>query len=132
VAVNRPCKKGESGNPGGRPKDTENLRELARARTAEAVETLDAIMKNKRAPASARVSAACALLDRGFGKPVQALVGKEGEPPLIPTPVPLTSIELARELAYLLRAAAEHPNEPVEALPEILAPSARAAGDGDL
>jgi hypothetical protein len=36
-----------------------------------AVKTLAAICGNERAPASARVAAAAALLDRGWGKPTQ-------------------------------------------------------------
>ena len=68
-------KKGQSGNPGGRPKDEYGLRELARAKTKDALKTLEEIMSNKKAPHAARVSAACAILDRGHGKPVQAIEG---------------------------------------------------------
>lgn len=64
--------KGQSGNPGGRPKDTD-LREAARAHTQEAIKTLVIIMKGKKSPAAARVAAACALLDRGYGKPTQMM-----------------------------------------------------------
>lgn len=64
--------KGQSGNPGGRPKNSE-LRELCQAKTKEAVNTLMRIMQNKKAPAASRVAAACALLDRGYGKPIQAI-----------------------------------------------------------
>ena len=75
-------KKGQSGNPGGRPKEDRHLRELARERTIEAVETLSKIMRGKGHPAAARVSAACALLDRGYGRPAQAMevTGKDGKP----------------------------------------------------
>lgn len=65
--------KGRSGNPGGRPKEDPELKALARAHTATAVETLVEIMKGKRSPAAARVSAAQALLDRGYGKPPQTV-----------------------------------------------------------
>lgn len=64
--------KGQSGNPGGRPNDSE-LRELCRASTKEAVETLLTIMRSKKTPAAAKVTASVALLDRGYGKPVQAI-----------------------------------------------------------
>lgn len=64
-------KKGESGNPSGRPKLDPELKELARALTPAALRTLMEIMKNKNAAAAARVSAALAVLDRGHGKPVQ-------------------------------------------------------------
>lgn len=72
--------KGQSGNPGGRPKDELGLKELARARTKEALETLVEVMGDKESPAAARVTAACALLDRGYGKPTQTteITGKDG------------------------------------------------------
>jgi hypothetical protein len=63
-------KKGQSGNPGGLPKDLPGLRALARGHTAEAIETLAKIMMG-RYPAAARVQAANALLDRGYGRPQQ-------------------------------------------------------------
>jgi hypothetical protein len=65
--------KGVSGNPGGRPKLRTDLRELARANTVAAVETLARIMQDQKAPPAARVSAAVALLDRGYGRPAQAV-----------------------------------------------------------
>jgi hypothetical protein len=63
-------KKGQSANPGGRAKDLPGLRALARSHTAEAIETLAKIMIG-RYPAAARVQAANALLDRGYGRPQQ-------------------------------------------------------------
>lgn len=64
---------GQSGNPGGRPKALREVMELARAKTEAAVETLAGIMTNGSAPPAARVSAATALLDRGWGRPVQGV-----------------------------------------------------------
>ena len=63
--------KGKSGNPGGRPKVIGEIRDLARAHTTEAIETLVAILLNTKVPPAARVSAANAILDRGWGKPTQ-------------------------------------------------------------
>ena len=65
--------KGQSGNPGGRPKEVAGVRELARQHTPDAVATLVAIMQNEDAPPAARVSAANSLLDRGYGRPNQAV-----------------------------------------------------------
>lgn len=62
-------KKGQSGNPGGRPKVAGHVKELARQYTAEAVEALVATLREEKG--SARVAAAQALLDRGYGKPTQ-------------------------------------------------------------
>lgn len=60
---------GVSGNPGGRPKSDATIRELAKQHTEEALLILVEIAMNKKSPPSARVHAACALLDRGWGKP---------------------------------------------------------------
>jgi hypothetical protein len=70
--------KGQSGNPGGRPKQDDELRELAKAQTAEALKTLAQVMRSKKSPAAARVMAANSILDRGYGKPAQQ-IGLSGE-----------------------------------------------------
>ena len=43
-----PFKKGQSGNPGGRPKVVAEVKELARAHTGEAIKTLVSIMTNPK------------------------------------------------------------------------------------
>ncbi len=50
-----------------------DIRSLARSHTGKAIRVLAGIMKESRAPAAARISAAIALLDRGWGKPQQAI-----------------------------------------------------------
>lgn len=74
--------KGQSGNPGGRPKAVVEVINAARQHTAEAIKTLATICKNADSPESARIAAAVALLDRGWGKPVQPaeVTGKDGGP----------------------------------------------------
>ena len=62
---------GQSGNPTGLPKGVAEVRAAARQHTAAAIATLAEIAASRKAPASARVSAAEALLDRGWGKAVQ-------------------------------------------------------------
>lgn len=64
---------GQSGNPCGRPKRDLDVVDLARAHTEAAIETLATIMQDAAVPASARVSAATALLDRGYGRAPQSL-----------------------------------------------------------
>lgn len=64
---------GQSLNPGGLPKGLGEVKDLARRHTKEAVMTLVEIMGDKLQPAPARVGAAVALLDRGWGKPTQAV-----------------------------------------------------------
>ena len=64
---------GVSGNPSGRPKIVGEVMELARQHTAKAISTLVEIMQDEGAPKAARVAAASAILDRGYGKPRQAV-----------------------------------------------------------
>ena len=67
---------GQSGNPGGRPKEVGHVRDLARQHTEAAIETLAAIMNDADEKAPARVAAAEALLARGWGKSIQTMEGK--------------------------------------------------------
>jgi len=76
-----PWRKGHSGNPGGRPVGYGEIRQLARAHTTTALETLVEVAKNAKSE-SARVAAAVALLDRGWGRPTQPLAGDADEPPI--------------------------------------------------
>jgi hypothetical protein len=50
-----------------------SLTDLAQTHAAAAVQTLFSIMSNEAEAASARVAAANAILDRGFGRPRQAV-----------------------------------------------------------
>lgn len=59
------------------------VRALARRHSKTAVKVLAAIMNNEEGPATARVSAAQALLDRGWGKAAQMLAGEEGGLPIL-------------------------------------------------
>jgi hypothetical protein len=68
-------KPGQSGNPGGRPKVIAELKDLARAYTLEALDTLASVMRDKGAPPAARVAAVAHILDRGYGKPTQHISG---------------------------------------------------------
>ena len=66
-----PFQKGQSGNPGGRPKEIAEVKELARQYTAEAIERLLFWMRSRDPRAS--VAAAQALLDRAYGKAPQQI-----------------------------------------------------------
>ena len=68
--------KGQSGNPGGRPRDEQKVAELARSYTREAIETLAELMRSGNEE-RVRGMAAQALLDRGWGKPKVEVVSDE-------------------------------------------------------
>ena len=74
-------KPGQSGNPSGRPKEAFHVRDLARVHTDEAVRILVKIMRSSTSD-KARVVAAQAILDRGWGKPIQEMRhgGLDGTP----------------------------------------------------
>ena len=63
------------------PKAKAEIRSLARAHTEKAINVLVGVMRQKKAPPAARVSAANALLDRGWGKPAQPQTG-DGDSPM--------------------------------------------------
>ena len=68
-------------------------KELARKHTAKAIETLVSIMDNPKAAPAARVSAANALLDRGYGKPPQHITGEGGPSFVVRLPEPAKNPE---------------------------------------
>lgn len=70
-----PFAPGQSGNPSGRPKDVGHVKELARAHTEAAIRALVEALGDEKT----KVPAAVALLDRGWGKPAQAVTGEDGE-----------------------------------------------------
>jgi len=70
-------KPGQSGNPGGRPKENAELKEACRTHTEAAIATLVFWMKQRKDGKSA-IAAARELLDRGYGKPEQAITGPDG------------------------------------------------------
>ena len=49
------------------------VRDLARGKTEKAINTLVSVMDSKESPPNARVAAAVALLDRGWGRPPSML-----------------------------------------------------------
>ncbi|MBR0034647.1 MAG: hypothetical protein IJP54_03115 [Synergistaceae bacterium] len=64
-------KPGQSGNPGGRPKIPEDVREATRAACPAAIKLLVKVMKDEEEKTAYRLDAAKTLLDRGYGKPMQ-------------------------------------------------------------
>lgn len=93
----RPFTKGVSGNPGGRPKRTEEELDLAqacRAKTREALEVIESLMAesvNERV----RLAAAQYLIDRGWGRATER-VEHAGEP----VALAVLGVDLTPEQAY--------------------------------
>ena len=69
TARGRPFQPGQSGNPLGRPKIPEDVREATRAACPKAVAVLIELLDDKKS--LIRLEAAKTLLDRGYGKPMQ-------------------------------------------------------------
>lgn len=63
--------KGESGNPGGRPKEEREVIQLAREKSTRAIERLCEWIESDNPKAS--VSACTAVMNRAFGLPSQTL-----------------------------------------------------------
>ena len=59
------------------------IKALARKHSRAAIKTVAAIMNQADGPATARVSAAQALLDRGWGKAAQPIAGEEDGLPVL-------------------------------------------------
>ena len=72
---------GESGNPAGLPKGIAEVRELARTYTKPAIEKLARLMESGYSE-QVQLMAANALLDRGWGKPMQPFAGEDIAPPV--------------------------------------------------
>lgn len=68
-------KKGMSGNPGGRPKVPEQVREMLKAATPRAAALLIACIDDENMPIKDRMDAAKTVLDRVYGKPTQPIDG---------------------------------------------------------
>lgn len=99
-------KKGQSGNPNGRPKhlmpDGRTVAEAARDFGPRALEVLIEVAEDKTAPASARAGAASTLIERGFGKATQPISGDpDGAPIQSETKFDLTGLplEVQRQIA---------------------------------
>lgn len=76
-----PWAKGQSGNPGGRPKTLAEVKALAQKHTLDAIKALVKIA-TKGKNEGAVVSAANSIMDRAYGKPTQPISGDADAPPI--------------------------------------------------
>lgn len=75
---------GAGRKPGKVGRAKRELQEMAKDHAQDALSTLAKIMADVEQPAAARVSAANAILDRGYGKPPQAVqLGGDADNPII-------------------------------------------------
>lgn len=72
-----PFQKGQSGNPGGRPKKAFTVRKNAQKYSDEMLRILVDIARNAKSEDKDRIAAATKVLEWGIGKP--AVVDLEGE-----------------------------------------------------
>lgn len=73
-------KRASAGRPPGKvSKAKRELADMAKDHCADALAVLVEVMTDVTAPHSARVSAANGILDRGYGKPPQAITGPGAE-----------------------------------------------------
>ena len=77
-----PFKKGQSGNPGGRPKEVSEVKDLARTYGVDAIERFVELIASDNERTA--VAACEAILNRGYGRPAQSmsLSGDEDKPPV--------------------------------------------------
>ncbi len=128
---------GKSGNPGGRPKEYREVVRLAREHTEDSILTLGRILRSRKAGALARIRAAEALLDRGWGRAPQKLTVEGGDPtkPICTKDAsrPLPDLEHARAVFARLaaRGAMAHLTGATDATPTPTPPPAPAGGNGN-
>lgn len=71
----RPFQKGQSGNPGGRPRIAGDVKAMLKAAAPDAARVLIDTINDVQAARSLRIEAAKVLLDRVYGKAAQPIEG---------------------------------------------------------
>ncbi len=69
---------GAGRKPGQKNKATAEIKPLAQKHAPEAIKKLIELMNDKETPAATQRAAANDILDRGYGKPAQAVMNEDG------------------------------------------------------
>ena len=75
-----------------------NVASLARSHTESCIRILHNLAKSRKTPAASRIAAIQTLLDRGYGKPLQAIAAEISDK----TGEPLSEIEAKRRFPYAM------------------------------
>lgn len=94
---------GSGRRPGQTTKAKRDLMDMAKDKARAALDVLAEVMTDKTNPAAARVSAAVAVLDRGYGRPAQSVLigGAPDAPPVQLNVSAMSTGALAEVLAAL-------------------------------
>jgi hypothetical protein len=91
-----PFVKGQSGNPGGKPKELRNVQLQARKISPLALRELKRILNDPQAGKQAKIAAAEVVLNRAWGRPSQQLehTGENGGAIMVKLETPLSDIRV--------------------------------------
>lgn len=84
---------GQSGNPGGRSKESARIKALAASKAENCINQLVKIMETSQDERNV-ISAAEAILNRGLGKPAQAIIGGDEEDPAVKVVAKIELVDL--------------------------------------
>lgn len=87
------ARKGAGRKPGVVSKAKRDIAEMAKERGHEALDVLFDVATDDEQPAAARVSAANAILDRGYGKPAQTIDNTSSDGTMTPQAITRTVID---------------------------------------
>lgn len=107
-------KKGQSGNPGGRPAIVKKVRELAQKHSEEAIRGLVSIAQDTNEKGATRVAAWKEILDRGLGKSIQGVEvsGPGGKPVKVDTrKLTDKQLDAALEIARIMSQSGEQDDD---------------------
>ena len=106
-----PFQAGQSGNPGGRPKESAEIRALARQHSPKAFARIIGLIDSEDEKVA--FNAAKEVLDRAYGKPAQSHTGEGGEGPIIVRIAPIDDRDDRPAIRHLRGSALELEGEAI-------------------